>query len=519
MKKKFIKTAAASAILLTTLIPTSFANADVLTTKQLDETIKVRVNHKDDVKKALQVAPVKKLRDNAAQYKVTKVEKDKEGFTHYTVVPEVNGVKSLGAEIKVHADANGKVTLINGEISQGAVNPTNTKKLSAEDAVEIAYKSINVTPDEVRDFKNFPTLKHSNLVINPTVNKYVYDIRIGYMYPSLANWYIQVDAETGEVVKRANILQHVSEPRPGTTYASRGVSLSGAYKPINVFKFSTDSFYTLADYTSKTPIETYNANHADELTVNQMATLITDKDRIFKADKAAVDAHYYAKLTYDYYKNTFNRESFDGYGAPIYSAVHFLYNENNAYWTGTAMVYGDGDGRQFSPLSGARDVVAHELTHAVTNSTARLAYEFQSGALNESYSDVMAWFVDPDWLLGEDVTTPYISGDALRSFSRPEDYWQPSHMDNFEKLTYDQDFGGVHVNSGIPNKAFYNLIEVQKMDPKKAEQIYYRTLTKYLTSYSNFKDNKAALIRSANDIYGPEEAQKIKLSQESVGIY
>lgn len=121
------------------------------------------------------------------------------------------------------------------------------------------------------------------------------------------------------------------------------------------------------------------------------------------------------------------------------------------------MVYGDGDGTTFTSLSGALDVVAHELTHAVTERTAGLQYQNQSGALNESFSDVFGYFLDPtDYLLGEDIYTPGVSGDALRSLSNPTQYGQPAHMSNYVNTTSDN--GGVHTNSGIPNKAAYNTI-------------------------------------------------------------
>ena len=130
------------------------------------------------------------------------------------------------------------------------------------------------------------------------------------------------------------------------------------------------------------------------------------------------------------------------------------------------MTYGDGDGIQFSNLAGAFDVTAHEITHGITQSTAALEYEGQSGALNESYSDVMAAMADnANWTIGEDVYTPSISGDALRDLSNPHQGgsslndagWQPATMGEFLYMPYtdDQDYGGVHINSGIPNHAAY----------------------------------------------------------------
>ncbi|HCU7777653.1 TPA: zinc metalloproteinase aureolysin, partial [Staphylococcus aureus] len=149
-------------------------------------------------------------------------------------------------------------------------------------------------------------------------------------------------------------------------------------------------------------------------------------------------------------------------------------NRNNAAWIGDKMIYGDGDGRTFTSLSGANDVVAHELTHGVTQETANLEYKDQSGALNESFSDVFGYFVDDeDFLMGEDVYTPGKEGDALRSMSNPEQFGQPAHMKDY--VFTEKDNGGVHTNSGIPNKAAYNVI--QAIGKSKSEQIYYRALT------------------------------------------
>jgi bacillolysin len=182
------------------------------------------------------------------------------------------------------------------------------------------------------------------------------------------------------------------------------------------------------------------------------------------------------------------------------------------------MVYGDGDGSTFIPLSGALDVVAHELTHAVTERTAGLQYSNQSGALNESISDTFGYFLDPaDYLVGEDVYTPGVSGDALRSMSNPEAYGQPSTMSGYVNTTSDN--GGVHTNSGIPNKAAYYTI--QSIGKAKAEQIYYRELTVYMTPTTNFSNDRASLLQAAADLYGSGSTtyNAVKSAWDQVGVY
>ncbi|WP_028049322.1 M4 family metallopeptidase [Cellulomonas sp. URHD0024] len=177
-----------------------------------------------------------------------------------------------------------------------------------------------------------------------------------------------------------------------------------------------------------------------------------------------------------FYADVLGRDSIDGRGGQIDGYVHFGSKFNNAFWDGREMVFGDGDGRIFSDLAGSLDVVGHELTHGVTEAVAGLEYHLQSGALNESISDVFGSLVkqyaanqksdEADWLIGNDVFTPEFAGDALRSLKAPGQAYdnptfghdqQPAHMKDFLHLPDTQagDWGGVHVNSGIPNHAFY----------------------------------------------------------------
>jgi Zn-dependent metalloprotease len=180
--------------------------------------------------------------------------------------------------------------------------------------------------------------------------------------------------------------------------------------------------------------------------------------------------------TYDFFFNVFRRNSIDAQGMQLKGFVHYGKHYNNAFWNGSEMIFGDGDGRFFTDLTGSLDVIAHELTHGVTQFTAGLEYRNQSGALNESISDVFGSLVkqwslkqkaqDADWLIGADIFTPAYKGDALRSMKDPGNAYhsrdfgddpQPRHMSKYVTLpeTRDGDWGGVHINSGIPNHAFY----------------------------------------------------------------
>ena len=197
------------------------------------------------------------------------------------------------------------------------------------------------------------------------------------------------------------------------------------------------------------------------------------------------------------------------------TTVHYKSNYNNAFWTssGQQVVFGDGDGVRFGPLGSALDVVAHEWTHAVNSYEANLEYKRESGALNESYSDVFAAMVDrDDWLVGEDVYTPGTPGDALRSMADPPKYNQPDHLDHslyknypyWVTCTSSNDYCGVHTNSGVPNKAAYLLVQggthggvtVPGIGRTKVERIYYRALTEYLTRSSGYLDARRLTVQA-----------------------
>lgn len=218
-------------------------------------------------------------------------------------------------------------------------------------------------------------------------------------------------------------------------------------------------------------------------------------------DADANDAFDQFKQTYDYFKNTHSRDSYDGKGAKLNGSVHYSQNFVNAYWDGKQMVFGDD--------MVANDVTAHELSHAVCQYTANLTYKSQSGALNESYSDVYGVMVDRnDWLMGEDLSIG-----AIRSFSDPNAYNQPKDMTEYKNYKF-YDNGGVHINSGIPNYAAYLLsdggtnqnVKVTAQGRDKVEKIWYLTETTLLTSSSQFKDFANAAVKACGTLYGSSSA-------------
>lgn len=452
--------------------------------------------------------------------KLVKKETDDLGMTHYVYNRVIQNVPVANSKVVVHTDKNGRVTAINGEFLKEAPDKVRqSKEFNKHQAIDYAWDYIDVDREEANKVQeselgeDFNTLtENSELVVYHEDSEYTlaYHVELQFAEPYPANWQLYINAETGEVLKAANVVHEAT----GT-----GTGVLGDSKSLNTYYYN--STYYLFDTTKPMNgvIETFD-NYGGQYS-SLPGYYVTDTGNTFNSErqKAAVDAHYYAGEVFDYYYDTFGRVSYDDNGSDIRSTVHYGSNYNNAAWTGNQMIYGDGDGSTFTYLSGADDIVGHELTHAVTDTTAGLVYENQSGALNESFSDVFGYFIDSeDWLMGEDVYTPGVSGDALRSLSNPNAYNQPDHMNEYQDLpnTEAGDWGGVHTNSGIPNKAAYYTIN--SLGKSKSQQIYYRALTVYLTPSSDFQSAKSALEQSAQDLYGSSAKNAVTQAWNNVGL-
>jgi Zn-dependent metalloprotease len=256
------------------------------------------------------------------------------------------------------------------------------------------------------------------------------------------------------------------------------------------------------------------------------------------ADIAVNEAYQYAGNTYDFYMNAYQRNSVDGQGLRLDSSVHYDQQYNNAFWDGQQMVYGDGDQQIFDRFTKCLDVIGHELTHGVTQYTAALTYQGQPGALNESMSDVFGSLVkqmtlgqsadQADWLIGAGLLMPNIQGVALRSMKAPGTAYndpligqdpQPADVSNYNNTT--DDHGGVHINSGIPNHAFYlTATQIGGNAWEKAGNIWYVTLTKMLQSNSTFQDAADKTFAVAGALYsaGSPEQQAVQAGWQGVGI-
>ena len=261
-------------------------------------------------------------------------------------------------------------------------------------------------------------------------------------------------------------------------------------------------------------------------------------------DVAVNEAFDGSGATYDLYKDIYNRNSIDGSGMRLDSTVHYKVGYDNAFWDGQQMVYGDGDEnlpeaeRLFNRFTIAIDVMGHELTHGVTQFEAKLVYSFQPGALNESMSDVFGSLVkqyqkgqtadQADWIIGEGLFTSNVNGVGIRSMKAPGTAYndpvlgkdpQPAHMKDYVNTVSDN--GGVHINSGIPNHAFYIVAtQIGGFGWEKAGRIWYITLRDKLTNSSNFQDCANRTYQTAAELFGANslEQQAVKKGWADVGI-
>jgi vibriolysin len=278
--------------------------------------------------------------------------------------------------------------------------------------------------------------------------------------------------------------------------------------------------------------EMHNLNHATSLP----GPLARTEGGAASAD-AVVNTNYdRLGSTYDCYSALFGRDSYNNAGAKMISSVHYSNNYVNAYWNGVQMVYGDGDGVQASNLANSMDVTAHELTHAVTETSSNLTYSGESGGLNESMSDVFGnvceWYRDGQvvsantWMVGEDIWTPATPNDALRYMANPSQ--------DGGSLDYYPDYAAgidVHYSSGISNLAFYLLSQggthptgktstvVTGIGIAKAAQIFYRANTSIFTASTTFEQAKTATEQAATQLgYTAAEVASVTAAWQAVGV-
>ncbi|ARU60629.1 hypothetical protein CBW65_05675 [Tumebacillus avium] len=432
-------------------------------------------------------------------FKLKQSHKDESGTTHTKLDQTIAGIPVFASQVIVH-EADGDVAGVSGSFKKLKAN---TKKAALTEVAAI---------DKAVAFTGFTgelsEAAAAELVFLPVGDQAVLTYKVGVTYLSDApgNWTVFVNAVDGSIVNSFNAVEGATGTGVGTLGDTKsfGTTLSGGT-------------YYLEDPTKMTGL----IRTRDMKNRTSSIYPMTDSDNVWNTSyqAAAVDAHYYATYVFDYYKNNYNRISVDNKGKALESLVHYGRNYNNAFWNGTYMVYGDGDGVNFRSFSAGLDVIAHELTHGVTEFTSGLVYQDQSGALNESWSDAMGAAIEGNnWLMGEDLTLPAYGYVGFRSMSDPNSYGDPAHMSQYVNTTNDN--GGVHTNSGIPNKAFYNFATAIG-SRSIAAKIWYTASRDYMTANTNFSGARAATLQAAAALYGSGSSTYSALANawSAVGVY
>ncbi len=500
------------------------------------------------------------------------------GMTHIRVHQTFAGHPIHRQDMVLHIK-NGSIRDLNGFAWTGKVPSKIPTPLSSIEALEAAKAHLSSSGVKFQPKPSFDGITHpddeARLVWYPIQGSLVLTYEVSIHPNMMDHWKLFVDATTLEIVEAYSQLCNLaplhlydmtrhtscghhhplemalSEPDGSASPLADGATvindqdLFGINRPVNAYQVGTTYYMIDASRSgmfmsnqSVMPndpvgvIWTIDGQNGSPSLPNFELIHVANTNNNWK--NLEVSAHYNGGEAYQYFLQTFNRKSINGNGGNIISIINVADDNgnsmDNAFWNGTAMFYGNGDVAFNAPLAKALDVAGHEMSHGVIQNTANLEYVGQSGALNESYADVFGAMIDrDDWKMGEDVTNPAIfPTGALRDLSNPNNGgtqlgdpgWQPKHMSEYQNLpnTPEGDNGGVHINSGIPNRAFYLLATSVGKD--KAEQIYYRALTTYLVKSSQFIDMRIAAEKAATDRHGAgsPEVMAVRNAFDAVGI-
>lgn len=458
-------------------------------------------------------------------FQVLSTEKDKIGFTHVRLEQTWKGYP-IEASTWISHSKNNLVQSMNGLIFKTLDCPA-TPTITKTEALEKAKLFVGASqykwelPEEEAHLKwesgdpnatYFPkgelVFAPKNFSLKPSDYRLAYKFNI-YAQQPLYRAYVFVDAITGEIIGENSILHHADTPGTAVT------AYSGS-KPIIADSFGGS--FRLRDGSRGLGIRTFDLNNAYGYVG---AVDFVDDDNIWdnvnpQQDEYAGDAHWGTEMCYDYYNDVHGRNSIDGAGYQLNSYIHYGVNYVNAFWDGSRMTYGDGNGAPYTPLTSI-DIAGHELTHGLTNFTANLIYSAESGALNESFSDIFGTAIenyarpgDWDWLMSDDIGAPFRSLSNPNLFGHPDTYFGT----NWASL-FGGDNGGVHTNSGVQNFWYYLLVSggtgtndngdaysVTGIDFASASAIAFRNLTVYLTPGSDHADARFFAIQSAIDLFG-----------------
>ena len=466
-------------------------------------------------------------------------EKDDIGYTHTRYQVQYNNIPVHNAVIVTHA-IDGKISSVNGDLS-AIQTPANNVVLNEKSALQKALAKINAKKykwenkeeeNHMKEALNDPNFSYDpkgQLVLFPKNEKifFAYKFTI-YAEEPLYKANVLVDAQSGKILDEENLICNADVP------ATANTKYSGV-RSFTVDNVAANS-YRLRETGRGNGIRTYNLNNGTNYGAATDFTNTSTSWTTTGVDQAATDAHWGAEMTYDYFMSQHNRNSIDGAGYNLLSYVHYSTNYNNAFWDGTRMTYGDGNGSTFTILT-ALDVCGHEIAHGLTSNTSNLTYSNESGALNESYSDIFGNTIEHyarptqwNWKIGEDITN---ANAGIRNMSNPNAFADPDTYMGTNYYVGTADNGGVHTNSGVSNFWYYLLVNggtgvndisnsytVTSIGWTAAARIAFRALTVYYTPSTNFATARNLSIQAAKDLYGncSNEVVQVTNAWYAVGV-
>jgi Zn-dependent metalloprotease len=460
---------------------------------------------------------------------------EQNGKSHIKFQQKYRGIKIYGNEFLIHLNAKGEGELFNGKFSIISDTLDVIPTLDIDKAINIVKLDL-YKKNKLVDLKAFEL----NLIGGSVsiIDTFVYNNKLAYKityYPNIIDRYEYfVDANSGAILFSYNTTCTIDVSKVVTSLDLNGISqkINVTYTGSNyILKDISKPMYNIATGDGFLQILDNNNTYGNNRVIDE----IVNTTNIWSPLQTS--AQYNLSSTYDYFLNVHNRNSIDGKGGNIFAIINMIMDSTgkpylNASWSDAGfMFFGNGD-NSIKPYAGSLDISAHEMTHGViANSTSKLIYNGQSGALNESFSDIFGVMVDSsNWTIGETIVNKvsYPSG-AIRSLKDPNNgalnsndrNWQPKHMNEFVSGAVldnyiDRDNEGVHINSGIPNYAFY--LYANAIGKLKASKVYYRALTTYLLPNSNFTDLRLSIIKAASDLYSSNEVLQASYVFDAVGI-
>ncbi|MBC7923965.1 MAG: M4 family metallopeptidase [Ferruginibacter sp.] len=484
------------------------------------------------------VKDVMRIKNPASEFTVTTTETDPLHQTHQRMHQVYRGIPVYGGEVILHS-RGGQIQALNGRYFPTPALTDVIPAVASTQATTTALRDVQARTNfhplsgEFRKLMEYEG-PSARLVIYHSEENPRLAWHVSVRPNVVEHWEYFVDARNGSVIHYLNHTCSADGPRTATSR-----DLNSANQTIQTYQVGNNHFMMDASRamfksaTSKFPDDPVGVIWTMDLRSAPFKEdvkpyHVTSANNAWN-NPAAISAQYNGGRAFEYYRTVHNRNSIDGQGGNVISFINVADKDgkglDNAFWNGKFIFYGNGN-VGFKALAASLDVAAHEMTHGVISNSANLEYEGQSGAINESMADVFGVLIDnDDWTLGEEVvkTTVFKSG-ALRSMADPHNGgtslsdrgYQPRVM--AELYTGTEDNGGVHINSGIPNFAFYKFATA--VGRPKAEKVYYQALTKYLTTQSQFVDLRLAVVQAATDLHGATstEVAAVRSAFDAVGI-